>query len=92
MTTVLLHDHLLTMALSGCEDLWLCGVSESFVLTVLVLASPFSHPGSLTNTHTSWQLSPRPCGFFFSLLLRQKEFKYFLSTHSDQRVAGSFGP
>lgn len=56
-------------------------------VTVLGLASAFSHPGSLTNTHT-----PCPCVCFFSLLLKQKEFKYFLSTHLDQHVTGSLGP
>lgn len=37
VTTVPLHEHLLAMALSGCEDLWLCGVSEGFVSQCLAL-------------------------------------------------------
>lgn len=52
---------------------------QEVCVTVLVLASSFSHPGSLTNTHTSWQLSPCPCGSFFFSFAKAKGIQVFTS-------------
>lgn len=74
---MLLHGHLLAMALSGCEDPVALWSLRGLCVTVLVLASSFSHPGSLINTHTPWQLSPCPCGCFFFSFDKAKGIQVF---------------